>query len=399
MDEPREVIIRFHEIALKGKNRPVFIRALVENVRRATAGLGVQRVWDERMVVRCTLTPEADWARVQKRLSQVFGAVKFTLAHRVPHDYDAIANMVTEVTRDQSFNTFRITAHRADKRFPMTSKEMNVRLGDQVREQTGTSVNLSHPELDIHVEVLANGAFIYTDGFAGAGGLPVGTAGRVVTLMSGGIDSPVAALRVMRRGCQTTLVHFHSFPLVEGRSRDKAKELAELLTDYQYDTRLLLVPFAEIQKQMLLSVPPPYRVVMYRRFMMRIAQEIARREGALALVTGDSIGQVGSQTLQNMATIEEAIDMPILRPLVGLDKQEITDQAIALNSYEISILPDEDCCTLFVPKSPSTRVRVEEVLPMEAELDVDGMVAQAVAEAELVEFHSGAQTMAEQAAG
>ena len=398
MDEPREVIIRFHEIALKGKNRPVFIRALVDNVRRATAGLGVQRVWDERMVVRCTLTPEADWPLVQKRLSQVFGSVKFTLAHRVPHDYDSIANMVTEITREQSFNTFRITAHRADKRFPIPSKEMNIRLGDLVRETTGASVNLSHPELDIHVEVLTNGAFIYTDGFAGAGGLPVGTAGRVVTLMSGGIDSPVAALRVMRRGCQTTLVHFHSFPLVEGRSRDKAKELAELLTEYQYDTRLLLVPFAEIQKQMLLTVPPPYRVVMYRRFMMRIAQEIAKREGALALVTGDSIGQVGSQTLRNMATIEEAIDMPVLRPLVGMDKQEITNQAIALNSYEISILPDEDCCTLFVPKSPSTRVRVEEVLPMEAAMNVDAMVAQAVEEAELVEYHIGVPAMAEQAA-
>lgn len=382
-----EVIIRFHEIALKGKNRPMFVRALVNNIRRATEGLGVKRVWDERMMIRCTLNQDADWNQIKERLSMVFGAVKFTLAKQVPHNYDAVVNSVKSLISNYDFQTFRISAKRAEKRFYLTSKELNIRVGNLVRELSGARVNLSKPELEIHIEVLPKGIFIYAEDFHGAGGLPVGTAGRVATLMSGGIDSPVAAWRAMRRGCQTSLLHFHSFPLVEGRSREKARDLAEMLNRYQYDTRLFLIPFADIQRQMLLSVPPIYRVVMYRRFMVRIAQEIAKSEGALALVTGESIGQVGSQTLQNIATIESAVDIPILRPLVGMDKQEITDQATKLDTYGISILPDEDCCTLFVPKSPSTRVSVEDVTRIESDLDVKGLVTKAVQESELIEYH------------
>ena len=388
MQQARDVLIRFHEIALKGKNRPTFVRALVDNIRRATADLGVRRVWEERLLVRLTLEPDADWDAVKGRLAKVPGAVKFSLAHRVEQDYDAIAQTVREVTADLRFETFRITAHRAEKRFPVTSAEMNIRLGDQVRQESGARVDLSHPELEVHVEVLVGDAFVYTSEVPGLGGLPVGTGGRVAVLMSGGIDSPVAAWRMIRRGCRAVLVHFHSFPLVEGRSREKARELAELLNAYQLDTRLYLVPFAEVQKRMLLNVPGAYRVVVYRRFMVRIAQAIAEREGARALVTGESLGQVGSQTLQNIATVGAAATMPVLRPLVGMDKVEIIDQARAIGTYETSILPDEDCCTLFVPKSPSTAVKLDEIAPLEAELDVEAMVAQAVAQAEVVDCHA-----------
>ena len=388
MDQSRDVIIRFHEIALKGRNRPLFIRALVENVRRATAGLGIERVWSEHLLVRCLLTPDADWDTVRSRIAKVPGAVKLSLAHRAPPHYDAIAKLVADVTAGLQFSTFRITARRPDKSFPLTSQEMNIRLGDMVREHTSASVDLKRAELDIHVEVLGNDAFVHTEEFAGAGGLPVGTGGLVVTLMSGGIDSPVAAWRMMRRGCRTSLVHFHSFPLVEGRSRDKAKELAEMLNVYQFDTRLHLVPFADIQRQMLLSVPGPFRVVLYRRFMFRIAEAIARNERALALVTGESLGQVGSQTLQNIATIDQSVEMPVLRPLVGLDKQEITDQALEIGTYATSIQPDEDCCSLFVPKSPATKVAVSQMRSLEAQLDIHGLIQQAVASADLFEYHS-----------
>ena len=192
---------------------------------------------------------------------------------------------------------------------------------------------------------------------------------------------------MMRRGCTATLVHFHSFPLVEGRSREKARELAEKLNTYQYDTRLFLVPFAEAQRSIILSVPGPLRVVAYRRFMIRIAEAIAKREGVRALVTGESLGQVGSQTLINMATVDEAAKMPVLRPLVGMDKQEIIEQAIDIGTFETSILPDEDCCTLFVPRSPSTAVRIDDISERERNLDVDELVAGAVKAAELVEFH------------
>lgn len=387
MKPPQDVLVRFHEIGLKGKNRPMFIKQLVDNVRRATIGTGVSKVWSGRMIVRLTLEEGAEWEPVRERISRVFGAVKFAPAHRVALDYDAIAETVTKLADERTFDTFRITAHRVDKRFPMSTRDLNVQLGDLIRERSGARVDLNHADLDLHVETMTDDAFVYADLFPGSGGLPVGTAGRVVVLMSGGIDSPVATWRMMKRGCRTTLVHFHSFPLVEGRSREKAQELAEILNAYQYDTRLLLVSFAEIQKRIILTVPGPLRVVAYRRFMVRIAEAIARKEGARALVTGESLGQVGSQTLPNIATVDEVAGMPIFRPLIGFDKQEIIEQAEAINTFKTSILPDEDCCTLFVPKSPSTAVRSEEIVAYENDMDIDEMVAEAAKTAETFEYH------------
>jgi thiamine biosynthesis protein ThiI len=384
---PHDVMVRFHEIALKGKNRPTFIRQLVDNVRRATAGIGVKDVWAGRMLVRVSLEETADWDVVRERVSRVFGAVKFAPSYRAALDYDAIAEVVSAIAADRSFESFRISAHRADKAFHMTSYELNVKLGDMVNIQTGARVDLKHPELDIRVDLMPREAFIWADEYPAAGGLPVGTGGRVVVLMSGGIDSPVASYRMMRRGCRLTLVHFHSFPLVEGRSREKAQELAELLNVYQYDTNLYLVPFADIQQRIILTVPGPLRVVAYRRFMIRIAEAIGRREGAKAIVTGESLGQVSSQTLQNMATVGEVATMPVLRPLVGMDKQEIIEQAEHIGTFETSILPDEDCCTLFVPKSPNTAVHSEQITVFEDDMDIPQMVADAVRDAELFQYH------------
>jgi tRNA uracil 4-sulfurtransferase len=385
---PRDVMVRFHEVALKGKNRPTFIRQLVDNVRRATAGTGVKQVWAGRMLVRLSLEDDADLAVVSDRVSRVFGAVKFAPSYRADLDYDAIAKVVSDIAADRSFESFRITAHRADKAFPMTSYELNVKLGSMVNVQTGARVDLKNPDLDIRVDLMPREAFIWADEYPADGGLPVGTGGRVAVLMSGGIDSPVATWRMMRRGVRATLVHFHSFPLVEGRSREKAQELAEILNTYQYDTRLYNVPLAEIQQRVLLTVPGPLRVVAYRRFMIRIAEVIARREGAKALVTGESLGQVSSQTLQNMATVGEVATLPMLRPLVGMDKQEIIEQAEHIRTFETSILPDEDCCTLFVPKSPSTAVHSEQIVAYENDMDIDTMVANAVRDAEVFDYHS-----------
>ena len=388
MQQPRDVLVRFHEIGLKGKNQPMFVRRLVENLERATAGLGVERVWATRMMVRMRLSPEADWEAVRARTATVFGAVKFSLAARTEPEYEAVSALLHETARGRSFSTFRISANRTDKTFPLTSHDLNVRLGDEIREATGGRVDLSHPEADFRVVVGRDDAFVYADDYRGAGGLPVGTGGKVAVMMSGGIDSPVAAWRMMRRGCKAVLVHFHAFPLVEGRSRDKAKELAESLNAWQYDTRLHLVPFADVQRRVILEVPGPLRVIAYRRFMVRIAEAIAAREGAQALVTGESLGQVGSQTLRNIATVDEAASMPILRPLVGLDKSEIIDQAQVIGTYETSILPDEDCCTLFVPRSPATAVKPEQIAEHEDRLDVAALVAEAATAAEVFEYHA-----------
>jgi tRNA uracil 4-sulfurtransferase len=388
LQAPRDIMVRFHEVALKGKNRPTFIRQLVDNVRRATVGTGVKQVWAGRMLVRLSLEDDADLSVVSDRVSKVFGAVKFAPSYRTPLDFDAIAETVSAIAADRTFESFRITAHRADKAFPMTSYELNVKLGSMVNVQTGARVDLKNPDLEIRVDLMPREAFVWADEYPADGGLPVGTGGRVAVLMSGGIDSPVATWRMMRRGVRATLVHFHSFPLVEGRSREKAQELAERLNAYQYDTRLYLVPLAEIQQRVLLTVPGPLRVVAYRRFMIRISEAIARREGAKALVTGESLGQVSSQTLQNMATVGEVANMPILRPLVGMDKQEIIEQAEHIDTFETSILPDEDCCTLFVPKSPNTAVHSEQITIYENEMDIDAMVANAVRDAELFEYHT-----------
>ena len=390
MEQPGYVLVRVHEVALKRGNRRRFMQALTANLRRATAGLGVRSVEADHLVARLTLEDGADWLALRQALAKTPGAVKFTPAYRADLDYDDIATIVARVAKARRFDTFRISAHRSDKRFPLTSREMNISLGALVEHETGARVDLKRPELNVRVDVFARGAFVWADEEQGAGGLPVGTGGRVAVLMSGGIDSPVAAWRMIRRGCRATLVHFHSFPLVEGRSREKARELAAALNAYQLDTRLYLAPFADVQRAIILSTPGPLRVVAYRRFMLRIAEAIARREGAQALVTGESLGQVGSQTLANIAAVGDAATLPVLRPLAGMDKAEIIEQSQAIGTYDTSILPDEDCCSLFVPRSPSTAVSVEEARAVERNLDVDALVAQAVEAAELAEYHVGA---------
>lgn len=381
------VTLRLHEVALKGKNRPFFIRRLKANVRRALKELGVTHVFSEGPMLGVSLKSHSDWEMVRDRLSRVFGVVKFARVFRVPCSMEAIENVIEGELPRFHPQSFRITANRSNKQFPMTSVDINRRLGTFVQSRTGAKVDLSSADLNIRVDILHRMALIYFDSVEGAGGLPVGTGGKVVCLMSGGIDSPVAAYRMMRRGCRVTFVHFHSFPLVEGRSREKARELTELLTHYQYDSRLYMVPFADLQREIVLTVPGAYRVVLYRRFMMRIGQVLAQREGALALVTGDSLGQVGSQTLENLATIEESVELPVLRPLVGMDKHEIIEQAKGLGSYETSILPDEDCCTLFVPAHPATRMTVDQAHTLEGNLNIDAMVQKACDAAEVHEFN------------
>jgi thiamine biosynthesis protein ThiI len=247
-------------------------------------------------------------------------------------------------------------------------------------------VKLTAPELTIHVEVMKDYAFYAFEKVPGPGGLPAGVSGRVACLLSGGIDSPVAAWRLMRRGCTVLLVNFHAFPLQDRTMIDKVRDLARVLTRWQLRSRLLLVPFGQVQQTIVAECPAPLRVVLYRRFMLRIAEVLARRHGAKALVTGESLGQVASQTLDNLAAIDDAAGLPVLRPLVGMDKDEITAEARRLGTFEISTLPDQDCCQLFVPRSPATAARLEDVRQAEAALDVDALVARATEGAERETF-------------
>jgi len=368
-------LVHYHELGLKRGNRPLFLRHLGRNLRRATSDLGPLTLRQVSGRVLLDLENHPDPDAVRDRVQRVFGVSSFAIAYRVASTVEAMKSIIAWLVEGQTFASFRITARRAFKTYPMTSVELNRELGAFVLERVASRVDLRHPELEIHVEVMPAETFVYVHPVPGPGGLPVGASGTVAALLSGGIDSPVAAWRMMKRGCRVLFVHFHSVPYLPPTSQAKARELVSILTRWQYDSTLILVPFAEIQREVVLTVPPPARVVVYRRLMVRIAEALARKHGVVALTTGESLGQVASQTLSNIARIDEAAGMPILRPLIGMDKLEITDQARRLGTFEISIEPDADCCTLFVPKHPATRMSEHEVSAVESRLDITRLVA------------------------
>ncbi|HYT69567.1 MAG TPA: tRNA uracil 4-sulfurtransferase ThiI [Vicinamibacterales bacterium] len=382
----KSVVIHYQEIALKGKNRPWFVARLVRNIKEATKDLDIQAVHVLQGRIELVLGPSATWESVRDRVANVFGIANFARAGRAPLDVDAIATEILKDLGPENPPTFRLSARRADKRFPLTSPEIEREVGGRIKEARGWTVNLSDPAFTIHVEALSNEAFYFFGKERGPGGLPVGASGKVACLMSGGIDSPVAAWRMMRRGCRVLFVHFHSYPILSRASQDKARELARSLARFQYHSRLMLVPFGEIQQRVVLAVAPPLRVVIYRRLMMRIAERIARLNRAQALVTGEVVGQVASQTLENMATIGSVVTLPVLRPLVGMDKEEITAEAQRLGTYPVSIIPDQDCCTLFTPRHPATKAKRYEVERAEEGLPIDEIANEAVKAAVVESF-------------
>jgi thiamine biosynthesis protein ThiI len=380
------VIVHYHEVSLKRGNRPLFLRHLARNLERATADVGPVRLRQLSGRIMLDLAGNPSPETVRDRAARVCGVASVALASRVPSVVDAMKDVVGQLVDGRTFRSFRITARRAFKTYPLTSVELNRELGSFVVDRTGARVDLHHAELEVHVEVMPDETFIYLDRVAGPGGLPVGASGTVAALLSGGIDSPVAAWRMIKRGCRAVLVHFHSAPYLPDTSQRKARALAEQLTQWQYRSQLYLVPFGEIQREIVLSVPGPARVVVYRRMMVRIAEAIARQVGALALVTGESLGQVASQTLQNIARIDEVATMPVFRPLIGTDKLEITAEAQRLGTFEISIEPDQDCCTLFTPRHPATRMSEEATRAVEAGLDIPRLVAMGTSGAVLASF-------------
>jgi tRNA uracil 4-sulfurtransferase len=387
----KTAIVHYHELALKGRNRDSFEQQLVGNIRLALKGLGIARVENLRSRIRVQFPPDADEAAIIDRLRRVCGIANFSSARAVPLNLaepslDQLSAAVAEDLRSQSFATFRVTARRADKRFPFNSMDVERAVGAAVCAGTGKAVSLKDPDLTVYVELLTKEAYFSVKKIAGPGGMQVGVSGRVACLISGGIDSPVAAYRMIKRGCRAVFVHFSGRPLVSRASEDKVRDLVQTLAAYLYDTRLYVVPFGEIQRDIVLNTPAPFRVVLYRRMMIRIAEELARKEGCWGLVTGDSLGQVASQTPENLSVVEEAAELPILRPLIGMDKLEIVDEARRLGTYDTSIEPDQDCCKLFTPAHPSTKTRLDELRKVERVLDIPGLVKQGLDKAELSPF-------------
>ncbi|MBI3804571.1 MAG: tRNA 4-thiouridine(8) synthase ThiI [Nitrospirae bacterium] len=386
---PNSLIVHYHEIALKGDNRPLFVRQLIENMQKATRSLGVQKIVAPRGRLLIFLEEGADWNQIVARLKVVFGIANYAPAWRRATRYETIEETIAALVAQRSFSSFKIAARRGDKSYPIRSQELNERLGRFVQERTGARVDLEAPERTFFVEILPREALIYVEKFRGAGGLPVGVSGPIAALLSGGIDSPVAAQLMMKRGCTVSFIHFHSHPYVTRASWEKAEELVEHLTPYQFHSRLYAVPFGELQREIVTVAPPALRVVLYRRFMVRIAQELALREGAKALLTGESVGQVASQTLENLAVIQEVATLPILRPLIGFNKDEIIAVAQEIGTYSISIQPDQDCCRLFIPPHPAVRARLEDLRRAEAKLDIDGLVKQGLGGIAIREFRFG----------
>jgi len=381
------VLIRYHEIALKKGNRPYFTELLKRNLVTAVKDLGVKEIRSLPARLLLTFKNDIDQTTVVGRIQSVFGVANFSPVERTPRDLEVIQARILDSLSGISFSSFRIQTQRGDKTFPLTSPEINRRLGAPVKERSGARVDLETPEVTVTVEILPRDAFFGFRRIQGAGGLPVGASGRVACLLSGGIDSPVAAYRMMQRGCRLIFVHFHSAPYLDTTSQEKVRTLVSTLTRHQYLSRLYLVPFGEIQRQIVTVVARPLRVVLYRRMMLRIAEALARTAKAKALVTGESLGQVASQTLDNMAVIQQASTLPILRPLVGMDKQEIIDQARRIGTFDTSSIPDQDCCQLFVPKHPATQACFADVEADESKFDVNELVQYGFENATKEEFN------------
>jgi thiamine biosynthesis protein ThiI len=387
----RSIVVHYKELALKGRNRPWFVQLLVRNLRQALKGLEVTSVRSVMGRIEIDLGPATRFDEAADRIRRVFGIANFSLAGRGPHDFRELADAILADLGNREAASFRVSARRADKRIPYTSPQIEREVGGLIKQAKGWTVDLDHGELTIHLEMLPAHAFYFFGKEPGAGGLPSGSGGRLACLLSGGIDSPVAAYRMMRRGCSVSFIHFHSYPILSRASQEKVREIATLLTQYQQHSRLAMVAFGELQQQIVLAVPPQYRVVIYRRLMLRIAETLARKWRARALVTGEVVGQVASQTLENLTVIAEACTLDILRPLVGMDKDEISNQAAAIGTLPISNIPDQDCCTLFTPRNPATRARLDDVLRAESALPIDEMVAGAVAAATIEEFSLSAR--------
>lgn len=380
------VLVRYHEVALKKGNRPYFIELLKRNLVSSVKDLDFKEIRSLPGRLLLLFSEEANHGEIRRRIERVFGVANFSFVERTPLDLKVLGSRILESLDGKQFTSFRIDTKRGDKDFPLTSPEINREVGAIVKERSGARVDLKNAELTISIEILPRDAFFGFDKITGPGGLPVGVSGRAVSLISGGIDSPVAAYRMMQRGCRLIFVHFHSTPYLDKTSQEKVRELVHLLTRHQFSSRLYLIPFGEIQRQIVAAVLRPLRVILYRRMMMRIGEAIARKEKGRALVTGESLAQVASQTLENLAVIEKATTLPILRPLVGMDKQEIIDQARKIGTFDTSAIPDQDCCQLFVPRHPATKARLADVEEAESRLNLAALIQLGAEKAEIEEF-------------
>ena len=375
-------LLKLGEMVLKGLNRHSFEDKLQANIHRRLNGLGRFRVYTRQSTTYVEpMEDSCDMDAAWEAMKKVFGVVGLSRARACDKDKDAILRACHEYLDDRlrSARTFKVETRRADKTFPMTSIQLSQYVGGELDElYPNLQVDVHHPELTVYVEIRDYAAFVHANPDPGAGGLPVGINGRAVSLLSGGIDSPVSSYMIAKRGVALEMVHFFSYPYTSPDAKEKVLELARLLTPWCGHLTVHVVPFTAIQEELRRSCPEEMFTLVMRRFMMRIAQRVAKRCGAKALVTGESLGQVASQTMDAMTVTGQVVSIPVLRPVVGMDKEEIVQISRKIGTYDTSILPYEDCCTIFTPRHPRLRPTVEEAEAAEAGLDIEAMVQAAV---------------------
>ncbi len=378
------ILIRYGEMTTKGKNRNIFVRRLKNNIARKLQAF--ERIQIEYMRDRMYILLNGEpHEPIIEKLKTVFGIHSFSLAMKCENDLDAIKGTALAAVRQLPYKgkTFKVSARRVDKQFPYRSDELNYEVGAHILRQTdGLRVNVREPDIDVRIEVRQDGTYVTCRDIFGAGGLPVGTSGKAMLMLSGGIDSPVAGYLAMKRGLEIEAVHFFSPPFTSERAKQKVIDLVRKLTTYGGRIKLHIVPFTEVQQAIYQGVPNEYSLISTRRAMLRITDALRRRQRALAIVTGESLGQVASQTLESMYVINEVTNTPILRPLVSMDKLEIIELAKQIGTHDISILPYEDCCTIFTPRAPKTKPKKEKVFHYESQLDLAPLLEKAVNDTE-----------------
>ena len=377
------ILVKLGELVLKGLNRRRFEQKLQSNIRRRLEKIGNFKVYCLQSTIYVEGKDEtADMDAAMEVLGKIFGIVSIVRAAACEKDKDAIVERAKEYLREDMLNakSFKVESKRSDKAFPMTSIQISQYVGGELAEAfPDTAVDVHNPELTVHIEVRDLAAYVHAAPVPGAGGMPVGSNGVALTLLSGGIDSPVSTYMIAKRGVRLIPVHFFSFPYTSQQALDKVVELAEELTDYCGRMTIEVVPFTHIQEEMRDKVPEEYFTLVMRRFMMRIATRIAEANGASAIVTGENLGQVASQTMEAMASTQAVTNLPVLQPLIGMDKEEIITIARKIGTFDTSILPYEDCCTVFTPRHPRTHPKLSEVEAAESALDIDGLVEEALA--------------------
>ena len=410
------ILIHYGEIALKGKNRNYFESRLIQNIKnqleifapgsfsnvyKISGGILVEL---NKKPARNATPARNDVATsgehsvaggeiknsdaIKDALLHTFGIANFLFAVKIKLDLETLKKSAFDFTKSKEFKTFCVRTQRSDKNYNLTSQQINEQVGEYIFEkfERKKKVDLKNPDLEIFINILHKFALISSEKIQGLGGMPVGTGGKAMVLMSGGFDSPIAAWFLMKRGVSVHFAHFHSMPYTSKASVEKVSNLIKALEKYCSSKIMYSVPFADVQKEIMMKTPGPLRVILYRRFMIRIAEALAKKEKCLALITGDSVGQVASQTLENILSVNEAATLPIFRPLIGMDKEEIMQIARKIGTYDISKLPHDDCCTRLMPKNPETRAKLKDVLEAEKNLDIEKLVQETIRKIERAEI-------------